>query len=357
MSEGTAKQTSSLIRWIKRVILGLLLSLVLGATAMFGLKTWVVQWADTPMVQIKQQDIVIKAGYNTRKVIKLLKKESGITKTWAFKVLFLLSPELTQLKVGHYEIPEAATPNQLFGILISGVEKQFAITFIEGSTFGEWLDILQTNTQINYDDERIASYISSFKPTTVDENKYRYARVEGQFFPDTYHFNANTKAVEVLRRAHKSLNVKLDKLWAERQSKIPLMNKEQALVLASIIEKETGIASERDTIASAFTNRLNIKMRLQTDPTVIYGMADVYDGDITYSHLRDKNEYNTYVIKGLPPTPIAMASEGAIKAALNPANTPYIYFVASGNGGHVFSTNLADHNRATKRYLQQLKQQ
>lgn len=356
MSEETTKK-SSLSLWIKRVTIGLCLALVLVGISIYSVKTWVLLWSETPIEKIQKQDMVIKAGYNTRNVISLLKKSSDLTQTWPFKVLFLLSPELTHLKVGHYEIPDAPTPNQLFNILVSGIDKQFTITFIEGSTFSELLETLQANPHIQYDSARILKYIASFKQSSVNEEKYRYARVEGQFFPDTYHFSANTKAIDVLKRANNSLNKKLEFYWKDRQQSVPLINKEQTLVLASIIEKETGLASERDTISSVFTNRLNKKMRLQTDPTVIYGMADVYDGDITYSHLRDKNPYNTYVIKGLPPTPIAMVSEDAIKAALNPASTPYFYFVASGNGGHVFSTNLADHNRATKRYLKQLKQQ
>jgi len=356
MSDTTIKVSKS-GRWIKRVIFGVFLSISLGVIGLYSLKSWIIDWADTPIERIKKQDFTIKPGYNARKVLTLLKNESSIDQIWPFKVLFFLSPELTNVKVGHYEIPGLATPNQLFNIFNSGIEKQFSITFIEGSTFGEWLHILKNNSYINYDENRITEYISSFKSTGINEIKYRYARVEGQFFPDTYHFTAQTKATDILKRAHKSLITTLEKHWQERQSQLPLIDKEQALILASIIEKETGVASERETIASAFINRLNKKMRLQTDPTVIYGMADVYDGDITYSHLRDKNVYNTYVIKALPPTPIAMPSEGAIKAALHPADTPYIYFVASGNGGHIFSTNLTDHNRATKRYLRQLNQQ
>jgi len=348
-------KTSALRRWVKYLSLGIILTASIAIASLYGLKSWVVHWSNSPLSAFAAQDIVIKPGDNTRGVIKQLQKNAIIEQTWPFKLMFALSPRLGELKVGHYHVPAKATPTQLFTVLTSGVEKQFAITFIEGSTFEEWLNILSQHPRINYSEQRINNYVASFSASVVDEQIYRYARVEGQFFPDTYHFNANTKAVDLLQRANKTLTTKLDILWQNRQVDVPLKNKHEALVMASIIEKETGIASERETIASAFTNRLNRKMRLQTDPTVIYGAADDYNGDITYKHLRHKNVYNTYHIKGLPPTPIAMPSEGAIAAALHPADTPYIYFVASGDGGHVFSTNLKDHNRALQRYLQRIK--
>jgi len=348
-------QPSALRRWIKNVLLGITLTVALAIASLYGLKLWVVQWSSTPLSSFSAQDIIIKAGDNTRGVIKQLDKAGAIEQAWPFKLLFALSPQLGKLKVGHYDVPKQPTPTELFNILTSGVEKQFAITFIEGSTFSEWLNVLSNHPRVNYSQDRINDYVASFSPSKVDEQIYQFARVEGQFFPDTYHFNANTKAVALLQRANKTLTSKLDNLWQNRQVDVPLKNKHEALVMASIIEKETGIPSERETIASAFTNRLNRKMRLQTDPTVIYGAANDYNGDITFKHLRHKNVYNTYHIKGLPPTPIAMPSEGAIKAALHPADTPYIYFVASGDGGHVFSTNLKDHNRALQRYLQRIK--
>lgn len=348
---------STLMRWLKRLMIGFVLALCLIIAAGFGLKLWVVQWSHSPMVEFETQDIVVKRGDNATKVLGQLMTQGSVNRTWPFKALFVLSPKLANLKVGHYQVDAKSTPLQLLAILSSGVEKQFAITFIEGSTFDQWLDILDNHANIDFDMSRVNDYIQTFTPSAVNESKYKFARVEGQFFPETYHFSANTQAIDILKRANNTLNTKLNSLWNERSQGLPIQSKEEALILASIIEKETGVASERPDIASAFVNRMNKRMRLQTDPTVIYGMADVYDGDITYQHMRDKNAYNTYVIKGLPPTPIAMVSEGAIYAALNPATTPYFYFVASGDGGHVFSTNLRDHQAATKRYLRKLKQQ
>ena len=348
--------SSSVARWFKRLLSGVLLATIVLAVSLAGGRYWLNQWALAPLSQFNATDIVVARGDNAHKVINRLQVDGQIRQNDLFKALFILQPELAQLKAGHYAIPENVTPTQLLEILGSGIEKQFSVTFIEGSTFNQWLTILKDHPHIAFSAQRVSDYVQSFKASSVNEEKYRFARVEGQFFPDTYHFTAQTPAVAILRRANTMLEQKLTTLWQQRDKTVPLSSKHDALVLASIIEKETGIASERPDIASAFVNRINRRMRLQTDPTVIYGMADVYDGDITYAHMRDKNAYNTYVIKGLPPTPIAMVSEGAIHAALNPATTPYIYFVASGDGGHVFSTNLKDHNRATKRYLEKLKQ-
>lgn len=356
-SNENQSKPSSIIRWFKRLLLGGLLAIVILVSSLFGVRYWVNQWAETPLANFNAAEIIVARGDSAHRVINRLKRDGEITHSEPFKALFILQPQLAQLKAGHYAIPTNVSPTQLLEILGSGIEKQFSVTFIEGSTFSQWLTILSDHPQIQFRQQRVKEYIESFSPSSVDEEKYKFARVEGHFFPDTYHFTAKTPAIAILKRANAMLEQKLTTLWQERDRTVPLTTKHDALVLASIIEKETGIASERPEIASAFVNRINRRMRLQTDPTVIYGMADVYDGDITYAHMRDKNAYNTYVIKGLPPTPIAMVSEGAIHAALNPATTPYIYFVASGDGGHVFSTNLKDHHRATKRYLAKLKQQ
>ncbi|MGB1296883.1 MAG: endolytic transglycosylase MltG [Psychrobium sp.] len=349
------------LSWFKRLLklmaLGALLAIVLLIAGGFGMKHWLTQWSNTANEQRTLTQFVVNRGDSASKVLRNLQNAQIVKETWRYKALFVIEPELTRLKAGHYEIPSQATPRELLTLLASGVEKQFAITFIEGTTFKEWLAVLESHPQVDFSQVRIDNYIKQFPASTVNENKYRFARVEGLFYPDTYHFTANTKATDLLKRASKVLSNTLDELWQTRASGLPLATKEEALVLASIIEKESGLSAERRDVASVFINRLNRKMRLQTDPTVIYGMADVYQGDIKYSHLRDKNVYNTYVIKRLPPTPIAMVSRQAIEATLNPTSTPFLYFVASGNGDHVFSTNLKDHNRALKRYLATLKQQ
>ncbi len=183
------------------------------------------------------------------------------------------------------------------------------------------------------------------------------SKLEGLFLAETYHFTKGVSDLDILKRAHRKLEGILNSAWETRQENLPLTSPYQALILASIIEKETAVESERERIASVFVNRLNKRMRLQTDPTVIYGMGDNYDGNIRKKDLRAPTPYNTYVINGLPPTPIAMPGEASIRAALNPEQSAYLYFVASGNGGHVFSKNLTEHNRAVRAYLKQLRQQ
>jgi UPF0755 protein len=173
---------------------------------------------------------------------------------------------------------------------------------------------------------------------------------EGLFLADTYFFTANTATSSILTRAHKAMLDYVETQWQQRQADLPLNSPYDALILASIIEKETAVSAERTKIAGVFVNRLRKNMRLQTDPTVIYGIGDAYDGNITRKHLRTPTPYNTYTIKGLPPTPIAMAGKEAIWAALNPMETDALYFVARGDGSHEFSSSLAAHNAAVRKY-------
>ncbi len=173
---------------------------------------------------------------------------------------------------------------------------------------------------------------------------------EGLFFPDTYYFDRNTQDITVLKRAYESMHEKLEKAWLGRDDHLPYKSPYEALIMASIIEKETGKASERKMIAGVFINRLRIGMRLQTDPTVIYGLGDQYDGNIRRKNLESDTPYNTYTRAGLPPTPIAMPGLASIEAAMHPAETKALYFVGKGDGSHVFSSTLAEHNRAVIKY-------
>ncbi|WP_414830679.1 endolytic transglycosylase MltG [Alteromonas sp. H39] len=256
-------------------------------------------------------------------------------------------------KAGTYQLTPGMSLQQAYQHFVQGEEYQFDVSLIEGLTFRQWLEILRSHDFIDFDvdDTQIAQMLSEWPTAEFGEAR----SPEGIFLADTYHFTANTSASVILHRAMLAMTDYLRSAWAARAVDLPISSPYEALILASIIEKETGVASERPKIAGVFVNRLNSKMRLQTDPTVIYGIGENFDGNITRAHLKQKTPYNTYVIHGLPPTPIAMAGKPAIDAALQPLQTDALYFVSRGDGTHQFSTNLEDHNSAVYQY--QIKKQ
>jgi UPF0755 protein len=282
--------------------------------------------------------ITIEKGENLYKLLSRLDKQQLVNNSQWYKLLVRLNPALSEVKQGTYLLPESTSPKALLALFASGNEHQFKITLIEGENIWQVEDKLNANSRLSADD--------------WSELKTDFGHLEGAFYPDTYAFTQGTSHVELLQRAHDKLVSVLNKAWQERQQGLPYKNAYEALIMASIIEKETSIASERQTIASVFVNRLRKGMRLQTDPTVIYGIGKDFDGDIKRADLRTATPYNTYVIDGLPPTPIALASEASIYAALNPVDSDYFYFVADANGeGHYFSKTLQEHNQAVQRYL------
>lgn len=294
--------------------------------------------------------ITIPAGSGFGRTLAILTEKGWIEEPALLaRLLPRLYPEVTRIKAGTYQIQTDMSLYQVLEVINLGKEHQFAITFVEGSRFQDWL------AQIAQDPYLVHELQGLTEGEIANKLGIPYPKLEGLFLAETYHYTLGTSDVDLLKRAHQKLNRVVEKHWQQRQEKLPLNNSYEALILASIIEKETALDEERERVASVFVNRLNKGMRLQTDPTVIYGMGEAFDGNIRKKDLRTPTPYNTYVINGLPPTPIAMPGEASIAAALNPESSPYFYFVASGKGGHVFSKTLAEHNRAVRAYLQELK--
>jgi len=251
---------------------------------------------------------------------------------------------MSQIKTGTFKIAADITLKELLQLLVLGKEHQFTITFVEGSTFKQWLEQLAEQPQLTH---QLSGKSIKQIAQLFDINQ---TNPEGWFFPDTYAFTKGTSDLTILMWAHIEMQKHLNILWQQRAESLPYKSQYQALIMASIIEKETSVVDEMTVISSVFVNRLRKKMRLQTDPTVIYGLGDRYQGDIKRVHLKEKTAYNTYRINGLPPTPIAMPGILALQAVLNPEATDFLYFVSMGNGKHIFTSNLKDHNAAVAKY-------
>lgn len=250
----------------------------------------------------------------------------------------------TEIHAGSYRLTGPITPDALLDKLVNGDVIPIAITFVEGSTFKQMLEIIAVHPSIkstlqNVPTAKILSLVGATE-----------THPEGLFFPDTYQFASGTTDVDVLKRAYQTMQKRLGDAWEKRVEKLPYKTPYEALIMASIIEKETGKAFERPEIGAVFINRLRTPMRLQTDPTVIYGIGDKYDGNIRKRDLTTDTIYNTYTRDGLPPTPIAMPGQGSLDAALNPAVSDKLYFVGKGDGTHYFSRSLEEHNRAVQKY-------
>ena len=293
--------------------------------------------------------IHIKQGDSLYSVCDRLTEFNYINDCFGVKVLSKVTPDIAKIKAGVYALTPDLKLSDFVSNLNKGKEQQFSFTLLEGDNIYQVLDKLKDATFL----------INNIESDTLGELSKKLllatSTPEGWLYPDTYYYSAHTNASDLLARAVVKQKEVLTKLWNNRESKLPIKTPYEALILASIVEKESALAAEREIIASVFHNRLNKRMRLQTDPTVIYGIWDEYQGDITRKHLKQKTAYNTYRINGLPPTPIANPSQASIHAVLHPSSTNYYYFVASGNGGHVFNTTLAEHNKSVQAYLKQNK--
>ena len=286
--------------------------------------------------------IVIEPGMSFKEVSTHLNERGLIKEILPWDVFGRLSGATNEIKAGEYSLSTDLTPRQLLYKLIKGDTILFTLTIIEGWTFKQlWESVKQHDKIIQ---------TANSPEELLDKLDFSSHHPEGWFYPDSYHFSAGTTDVEFFRRAFKYMVKVLNEEWSKRKQGIPLQSPEEALTLASIIEKETSVEDERSMVAAVFNTRLKRGMRLQTDPTVIYGMGESFDGNIRHRDLEADTPYNTYLHKGLPPTPIALPSRASIAAALSPADSEAVYFVAKGDGTHHFSSTYEEHREAVVKY-------
>ena len=261
-----------------------------------------------------------------------------------FVLLARLTGDAGRIKAGSYELKPNTSPRGLLSQLVRGEFAQEAVTIIEGWSFKQMRQAISSHARLKHDTVKLTDAELMAKIST------EYKDPEGLFFPDTYLFAKGSSEIEIYRRAHQAMLAHLNEAWEKRNKELPYKTPYEALIMASIVEKETGQKSERTMIAGVFVNRLRTGMLLQTDPTVIYGMGDAFVGKIAKKDLLTDTPYNTYTRGGLPPTPISLPGLQSLQAALAPAETPALYFVSRGDGTSQFSSNLPDHNRAVNRY-------
>ncbi len=324
-----------LLRW--------LLLLIVLATAGIAAAGW--WWLQTPLpLAADSVEISVVPGTSPRTVAEKWVQAGVQTQPELLWLWFRASGKAPQMRAGNYSIERGITPPQLLDRMLRGESLMEVVRITEGWTFKQMREAL--------------AQAPSLKATTKDMSEAQIMAAvglpnvpaEGRFFPDTYHYSRGATDLSVLRAAQQMLQKKLEAAWAERAKDVPLKSIDEALIMASIVEKETGLEADRTKVSGVFNNRLRIGIPLQTDPTVIYGLGATFDGNLRKKDLQTDTPYNTYTRKGLPPTPISLPGGNSIKAALQPAQTKALYFVARGDGSSVFSENLTDHNRAVNQF-------
>lgn len=291
---------------------------------------------------------IVEKGDTLGHVLRRLEADDVIGSYWLARIYAWQSGQDRSLKAGEFEIPQDSSLRELLALLNSNKRLQYRVALLEGQTFKEWRKLLADQDALAHASATMDD-IALFASLRGPED-WMPKHPEGMFYPDTYFYHRGDTDISILERAHRQQRELLAQLWPDRRKNLPLKTPYEALILASIIEKETGHPDERAAIAGVFVRRLEQGMRLQTDPTIIYGLGASYQGNITRAHLRELTPYNTYQIDGLTPTPIAMPSKAAIEAALHPAAGDALYFVARGDGSHVFSSTLDAHEKAVQEF-------
>ncbi len=324
---------------------------LLGAAVLLG--SFTLGWAwmsyqsfvDGPMTLAQpEQYFTVVSGDSVGKIATSLQQQGLIESSRLFRWMVKFSGEAQRIQAGEYLLTEGMTPGQLLQNMVQGKVRQFSLTMIEGQTFREMMQLINAEPNLKHtlnglSDDEIMARIGH-----PDEHP------EGRFLPETYYFPRGLSDVEFLKRAYDALSRELDEAWQSRDVGLPLKTPYEALILASIVEKETGLASERPAIAGVFIRRLEKRMRLQTDPTIIYGLGPDFDGNLRRRDLKTDGPYNSYTRRGLPPTPIAMPGADAIRAVMHPDDSDNLFFVAKGDGSHHFSATVEEHNRAVTKY-------
>lgn len=309
-----------------------------------------------PLNVVANDNVVeIRKGEALYSVLSQLNERGVLPKerNWAAKVYLKIESHqgndiARNIKAGEFLLQPGIAMPELFALLTSNRQISYSLTLVPGSTFKQVTALLSETLKLkSVLTGKTVQQIMNLVPLDAS---FKTFHPEGLFYPDTYRYHKGDTDLSILQRAHKRLVKVLNEEWMAKEKGLPLISAYEALILASIVEKETGKPSEREEIAGVFTRRLQKKMRLQTDPTVIYGLGDRYQGNITRKHLRELTPYNTYRINGLPPTPIALAGREAIHAALHPAKGETLYFVAKGDGSHQFSKTISEHNKAVREY-------
>ncbi len=324
-----------LMKWLVSLLL-------LTALAALGAAWWLHQPMDTGTQA--PLDLSIEPGTSPKAVAQAVVDAGAQTSPTALYAWFRLSGQDRQIRAGSYEIAPGTSPRRLLAMLVRGEESLRTLTLVEGWNWRQVRQALAKAELLKPDSQGLSD------AALMAQLGRPGLAPEGRFYPDTYSYAKNSSDLKVLERALKAMDKQLAKAWAARFPNVALKSADEALIMASIVEKETGKGSDRALISSVFHNRLRIGMMLQTDPTVIYGLGEGFDGNLRRIHLRTDTPWNTYTRTGLPPTPIAMPGKAALLAAVQPASSQALYFVAKGDGSSHFSASLDEHNRAVNRY-------
>ncbi|PRY66074.1 UPF0755 protein [Vreelandella songnenensis] len=331
---------------LKRLLAAVGILVVLGAAAAAGGYVYWQSRLQAPLALDEPALYQVPAGAGFNQVVGQLEAEGIIDDAWAFQLLARVQPErVPRLRVGEYRLTPGMSGLEMIALLGSNNVVTYALTLPEGRTFSQLRDLLDNAPKLEH---RTLGMSDDEIMTLLDREG---VFPEGWFFPDTYRYHLGMSDVDILRQALARMERILDEVWAERADNLTVESPYEALIMASLIERETGAPEERREIAGVFKRRMEQGMRLQTDPTVIYGMGERYEGRITRADLREATPYNTYVINGMPPTPIAMPGRASLEAAVDPLPGDTLYFVSRGDGTHQFSRTLREHNNAVNRYI------